>query len=274
MQVPPTAASGTWTVNFSEVRDQAGNYASIQSPVAPLPNGSFTVVGSSDTTPPMLQSLTVSPATVNAGDTVTITARVTDAESGVVSIFLSYRLPNGQSAPVGPNFFLVSGSPQDGIWRASMQVPPAAAPGNWTVSFSEVRDQAGNYASLQSPIQPLPNGSFTVTLRCTPRPRVAVTVGRAADGRIPVTLTAGAGSISQVQLGTTSRPLSNAEVDVVGVATGITSGRVIDLPSNTSQLTLFVKQQSPDLAATVPMIVTDGCGPWQTFVGGGPTAFR
>src|SRR5688572_8921381 len=86
-----------------------------------------------DTTPPTVQSLSVSPGTVNAGGSVTVTARLTDAGSGVKQAYGFYRLANGQSAPSGASFVFVSGTPQDGTWQAIVQVPSAAASGTWTL---------------------------------------------------------------------------------------------------------------------------------------------
>jgi hypothetical protein len=79
----------------------------------------FTVTANTDVTPPTLVSLSVSPATVNAGETVTITAHLTDAESGIgpgenpAGVTGYYRLENGKSAPANPWFRWYSGTPQD-----------------------------------------------------------------------------------------------------------------------------------------------------------------
>jgi hypothetical protein len=38
------------------------------------------------------------------------------------------------------------------------------------------------------------------------------------------------------------------------------------------QLTFYVSRLAAG-PTTLPMIVSDGCGPWETFVGGGSAAF-
>jgi len=45
------------------------------------------------------------------------------------------------------------------------------------------------------------------------------------------------------------------------------------LPSQPQTITLTVHRGTPGQAATVELVVTDGCGEWPTFVGGGPNAF-
>jgi spore coat protein U-like protein len=41
----------------------------------------------------------------------------------------------------------------------------------------------------------------------------------------------------------------------------------------TQQATFIVRRQTPGQPTTVPFTVVDDCGAWQTFVGGGPSAF-
>ncbi|HEY7060585.1 MAG TPA: kelch repeat-containing protein [Chloroflexota bacterium] len=68
--------------------------------------------------------------------------------------------------------------------------------------------------------------------------------------------------------------LTNATVDVPGVATISTaSATPVPLPSHPASLTLTVHRVTAGQATTVELTVTDGCGAWPTFVGGGPSAF-
>ena len=52
------------------------------------------------------------------------------------------------------------------------------------------------------------------------------------------------------------------------------TGAFTYLPTTLSA-TVQVTVQSPDRAkpTTVPFTITDGCGTWPTFVGGGPSSF-
>jgi hypothetical protein len=66
--------------------------------------------------------------------------------------------------------------------------------------------------------------------------------------------------------------LSNASVDLTGQPT-VTAPTTIALPAGTAQVTLLVRRVSPGQASTVEGVVTDVCGAWPTFFGGGPSAF-
>jgi hypothetical protein len=46
----------------------------------------------------------------------------------------------------------------------------------------------------------------------------------------------------------------------------------VPLPAGTQRVTFVVTRTRPG-ALMAPVVVTDGCGAWPTFVGGGPNAF-
>jgi hypothetical protein len=108
---------------------------------------------------------------------------------------------------------------------------------------------------------------------CSPRPAVQVHVARTGDGRMQVSLTAGSNSLQSIQFGTASRPATNASIDLPGVGAGLRGGFTHTPPPGTTQVTFFLRPVVAGQPVTVPLIVTDGCGPWETFVGGGPAAF-
>jgi len=66
---------------------------------------------------------------------------------------------------------------------------------------------------------------------------------------------------------------TGALVDVPGGPTGQAGSFTLSLPPGTQQTTFFVRQATAGAAATVPLVVVDGCGDWPTVVGGGPSAF-
>jgi hypothetical protein len=176
LTVPLAAASATWTVSVLGASDAALNSMQLNSPTPPTTGGTFTVAGGNDTTPPTIQSLSVSPATVVAGGTVTITSRITDAGSGVASAFICYRIGPSSGGPCAPNFVLVSGTPQDGIWQTTLTVPLAAASATWTVSVLGASDAALNSMQLNSPTPPTTGGTFTVAPKDTTPPVITPTV--------------------------------------------------------------------------------------------------
>jgi len=118
---------------------------------------------------------------------------------------------------------------------------------------------------------PAPTPTPTPTLPpavCSPRPRVNVSAAP-AGGQLQVTVTA---------TGTNNRLVSlhfentvNALVDAGG-QTGL-SGTFDVAISGQPTATTFVVRRRAGGAVTVPLVVTDRCGTWQTFVGGGAGAF-
>jgi hypothetical protein len=69
--------------------------------------------------------------------------------------------------------------------------------------------------------------------------------------------------------------LDNATVDVPTTppTTVTTAPTTVSLASHPASITLTVNRLASGQAITVELTVTDGCGEWPTFVGGGPSAF-
>jgi len=119
-----------------------------------------------DTTPPVFQSLSVSPTTVAAGSNFTATTRITDDLSGVSngccnSISLQFSGPSAQS--IGAQFTRVSGTAQDGVYQAFITVPAAYPSGTYYVSYLIAYDAANNRTQVNYPAPPTTNGTITVT---------------------------------------------------------------------------------------------------------------
>ena len=92
-----------------------------------------------------------------------------------------------------------------------------------------------------------------------------------------VTLTAGAGNFTTIRFGTPTRTMVNALIDYAPVGTNLSTGFTHTLapPSNTITFTVRRGPSPAPAHVTVPLIVTDQCGAWETLVGsgGGPTGF-
>ena len=121
---------------------------------------SFEQTGVGDVSPPRLEEFSLTPSSVStaeSGQTITLTARITDdlagnAGDGYYSspsqvFFVS---PSGRQSVVA--MFdarkLVSGSPQDGTYETTMSVPRYAEQGTWKVQYFLLADQAGNLRYL------------------------------------------------------------------------------------------------------------------------------
>jgi hypothetical protein len=112
-------------------------------------------------------------------------------------------------------------------------------------------------------------------LPCPPRPPVQIAVAPTGPGVLTVTVTAGRGVLREILFGFTANGTIAVEAGPNG-RPGYTSSsgnaRLIlsDFPTS---LTFTVGRTAAGLATTVPFTANDDCGPWPTFVGGGPNAF-
>ena len=109
---------------------------------------------------------------------------------------------------------------------------------------------------------------------CQPRPQVTITTRAIGGGVLQVTVSAGrnagaaANTLRQLQFQTAL----NGSIEINGqTRNGGNFG--VSLPAGTQQATFNVRRLTPGQPTTVPFTVVDDCGPWQTFVGGGPSAF-
>jgi VCBS repeat-containing protein len=120
-------------------------------------------------------------------------------------------------------------------------------------------------------------GTVTVVVTptaCVPRPRVQ-TAPVAGGGKLAVHVeatplnTQGNNPLQVIRFGT----LQNAKVTVNGITIGSNgNNQEYRPPANTTAVDFTVERVTPGQATTVPFTVVDGCGQWQTFVGGGPSA--
>ena len=123
-----------------------------------------------DSNPPQVDDLTVTPQTASAGDTITLTAHVTD-DSGVQAI----ELQSVNSAVSGNFSFcdsyatLASGTGTDGIWSITCPVTHNTLNGNYVVTpYAE--DIAGNWLNTNGGGISNVTASFSVTGALAPAP--------------------------------------------------------------------------------------------------------
>jgi Ca2+-binding RTX toxin-like protein len=153
--VPRGAVGGQW--NFQVwVEDASGNHPTqyyfgpdqLQWEAAhdvepwglPLPDGAgrFTVTGSSDNNAPVLTSMTLSPPSVDvrtSSATVTVDLAATDLE-GITSAGVSVAGETDQGwIDLGSDSdpTLVSGTPEDGVWRLRLPIAQGTPPGTYRI---------------------------------------------------------------------------------------------------------------------------------------------
>jgi hypothetical protein len=101
---------------------------------------------------------------------------------------------------------------------------------------------------------------------CAPRAPVRVAVQTNTTNRVGATITAGTGSLSSLQLIVPA----NVRVQVPGytVPAGPTT-TTLPLTDRPASVTLDIEVAGDGTSLTVPLVVTDDCGPWRSFVGAG-----
>ena len=151
--VPALAARGTWVIHDASFVDNVGNRVFLlqQNLIdRGLPN-SFEQVGAGDVVPPEIQSLSFDRASIDTsagGQTITLTARLTDDYSGVTDAYVQFFNAVGQVqvAPFYPTG-RQSGTALDGVYVGTLTMPRYSAPGTWYVDSVTVHDAAGNAGS-------------------------------------------------------------------------------------------------------------------------------
>ena len=164
-----------------------------------------------------------------------------------------------------------------GVWRFTVRgqesTDDAQVDGNVNYSIVTGAATSGDpaYHGLNPPEVGVTNQDNDVACP-SQRPNVQVTSTKGTTGFLNVTVQAGFGTIARIDFGT-PHEVRNAVVSVAGgpqTQTGSFS-YVPTTPPTAVQITV----QSPNraLQTIVPFTVHDTCGPWQTFVGGGPGGF-
>jgi uncharacterized protein YkwD len=107
---------------------------------------------------------------------------------------------------------------------------------------------------------------------CATRPTFAVRSRPIGSGVLEVTVTAGtnAGAPSNTLRSIRFGSVLNGTVDLTSYGR-VNSGTTVGLSPGTQQAT-FVVHRATRSAVTVPLVLTDACGDWRTFVGAGANA--
>ena len=142
--------------------------------------------------------------------------------------------------------------------------PPSAAP---TETLTPTVTPMLTPTAIPTPT--IPPAGFS----CTPRPPVQVQATSTGDGWLRVTITAGLAPFTRIAFGGASPGVFNAIIDVEGGPTGQRAPFVYVPPASATSVSFLVSRVQTGQPTTVQLTVTDACGAWPTFVGGGPTAF-
>jgi hypothetical protein len=147
------------------------------------------------------------------------------------------------------------------------------------ISTTRLGPGSGLATSTSTPTgAPTPSATPTATAMplpsCKPRPPVVVETSTGTNGSLTVQVSASTGTgapynrLRELQFDAAT----NALIDVRNTRDAAGSF-VTNLTDGPATVTFTVRRQRTGAATTVPLVVVDDCGEWQTFVGGGPTAF-
>jgi hypothetical protein len=166
----------------------------------------------------------------------------------------------------------VETAPEDHFKPYWMPVPP----GTTRVDFRGTAWYGGDWMvrapAIWSQTLPLPPPSSN----CSVRPKTTVQTQAIGGGRLWVNVQVGRPATAPNNIVRKVQILGaeDALVHVLGQSFGAGGGTVT--PTSAEQSVAFIVARQPSGAGkpiTVPFLVTDDCGEWKTFVGGGPTAF-
>jgi uncharacterized repeat protein (TIGR01451 family) len=277
-----TTLSNVATVTANEFDPTTPSSATLQTTVSSATNTPTPTSTATDTATP---TITPSPPqtetpTITVTPTLTATPTVTGTPTSTATPTLT-ATPTPTGTPAGTATPTPTGTPPGGatltptgtaISRATPTLTPT--PGqNPTATHTPTATSTATPPILTATPTLAPPTPTATPGPCAPRPPVSVVTAPNGDGRLRVTITAN----------TSTGTLTNQLVSVLfnaGSNTRIYAGLYAqtgpftwNLAPVTTQGTFLVERLTAGQASTVSLVVTDGCGAWPTFVGGGPTAF-
>lgn len=151
-QFTPGMETGSWRVQFVELRDRVGNtqYITTQTLAGMGLPTALTVNTVNDNTPPVLSALTLSPLSINTGPgaaAISGTVTASDAGTGVKQAVVALFSPSGQQRVDCATAVLPAGTPSAAM-PCNGLFPQYSESGAWEVRFVEVTDHAGNTATV------------------------------------------------------------------------------------------------------------------------------
>lgn len=223
-------------------------------------------------------TLSVAPAQVTEGTgaPVQMSFTVTLSPASTQAILVPWTAQSG-TAQVGIDFVEETGSVTFAPGETSRQivisvVGDAQAEGDETLTL--VIGQVSNaVVGTRTAVGTIKDDDLPVSACSPSRPSISVTSQRSGSEQLLVTIKAGTGTLQRISFGTPTRPMLNATAQLIGSSSTITDLSTFTPPAGTTQMTFMLRRVAPGQPTLIPLVVEDGCGPWETFVGGGNGAF-
>ena len=150
----PHAAAGTWSLDYVQLSDRAGNSREVAGS-ALLAGGARTRVKvvnpNQDVAAPAISAISIAPDSINlatgADTVVTVTVTASDPGAGVQSVTLAFRGETGNSEEhcFANDYALPSTTPTNQVtWSCRIAFPRASAAGTYRISGVATLDRIGN----------------------------------------------------------------------------------------------------------------------------------
>ncbi len=164
--LPKCVDCGDWRLEQIQMQDKANNQAVFRQNDENVGPVSFNISGTScDSSPPVLQALSISPAFVsNVQDSlVIITATITDNICGVQNASGAVAPPPNEKGQAPRVFFPMAAlSDQPNTFQGKAIIPKSSAKGVWSVIWFQVSDKANNTRQYSAGDPVLANVKFGV----------------------------------------------------------------------------------------------------------------
>jgi hypothetical protein len=220
-------------------------------------------------------SVAAAQATEGTGVSVPITFAVTLSPASTQTVVVAWSTQAGTAqggADFGENFGSLTFAPGETTKQIVIQVAGDAL-GEGDETFSVQLGQVSNAViGNRTAVGTIKDDDLGASA-CSPRPNISVTSQRSGTDQLLVTIKAGSGSIQKVTFGSASRPIHNATILLIGSSAIVQDQSTYTPDPGTTQMGFTIRRNSPGLPVTVSLTVEDGCGPWETLVGGGNGAF-
>ena len=154
--IPQHSENGLWTIKSVYCTDNVNNYKQYQYNIDYTAD--FTVTSTTqDNTPPTLESIQVTPSTINDGEKIKVITEVTDDISGIKRVECHIYSPNEtQFIPISLTLNTTSNA-----WETEIIIPQHSENGLWTIKSVYCTDNVNNYKQYQYNIDY--TADFTVT---------------------------------------------------------------------------------------------------------------
>ena len=145
ISVPKDAESGDWVLNYVRAEDEAKNAQNFFPKDYPDVLGDAAIriyAAGSDSEPPSLDDITVTPVTVSYQENVDISILASDDLSGISRVSGRVRSPSGKAFIP----FTSTYDSFDDIYRAQIKIKNNSEVGTWRVEYVRTQDEARNQA--------------------------------------------------------------------------------------------------------------------------------